>query len=137
MNYDGYEILSNIDNYEAGLLKIDSFSSGVGAEGGSSTVRAHGHVNFVPTEIIVGSGDSGETIRILNAHEKNNDFRLPVWYKPDGRLTLDRYPEEHTLSGKRIWKSVLQLALFLNLPLPMVWLIDWRLRKKYKNEKHK
>src|SRR4051812_32306815 len=113
MNYDGYEILRNQQAYKSGLLKFDSFMNSSADKYGSSTTGFWGHVDSVHTGITFSSKSEPRVKAFFKSISEGKDVFVPVWYKPDGKLTLERYPHENRFPAKRIWITAVTFFMFL------------------------
>lgn len=132
MNYDGYEILRNQENYRSGSLKFDSLYHSSDDQYGSSSMGFWGHVDSIHTGITLSPKDSPEIKMLIENVRQGKEASLQVWYKDDGKLTLHRYSDEATFPQKRIWKKVIEYTLFFNVPLIVLLLINWWLKRKYR-----
>lgn len=132
MNYDGYEILRNQQAYKPGLLKFDSLFSSSGDQYGSGSTGFWGHVDSVRIGIRFKSNNSLVVKDFLENVYQGKDAFFLVWYRPDGKLTLERYPHEDHFPTWRIWETAITLFLLLNFPFIVMCIIYWRLKRKYK-----
>jgi hypothetical protein len=136
LNFDGYEILKRKNEYKDGSLNVDSIRTTPSGTGGLSTFRALGYADSVYTEIILGNENAIKLKILLNEYYETKRLSIPIWYKPDGKLTLDRYPDETTFPTERIWKKALEYFLYFNCPFIAICIIDWRLKRKYRKLKN-
>jgi hypothetical protein len=83
MNYDGYEILRNQENYKPGLLKFDSLYHTSPDQYGASSLGFWGHVDSVRKGITIGEKDSLEIMMFLENITQGKEASLPVWYRDD------------------------------------------------------
>jgi hypothetical protein len=136
INYDGANILFHAHNYDSGLLQVDSFVSGVGYRGTSAAVRVMGHVGSVQTGMLLDDADSPSTSARVDSFAAGG-LKIPVWYRPDGELTLERSGHEATFPVMRVINEVIVNLLLLNFPFILVLIIHWRYQSKYKKSEKK
>jgi hypothetical protein len=130
LNADGVRIIASRNQYKPGILKIDSITGGAVGEVQESTIRGYGLVDSIHTGVILGNVSSANTQDILSDLEDNVAVLIPVWYKANGKLTLDRFPDEKEFPIERIYKK-----LFYNAVLffgPFIVVLVWQIRLKRK-----
>ncbi len=133
MNYDGLNILIHSNDYHSGQLKVNDFPNGPSDAGPGVTIRAAGVVeDGTNTGLILGNDDSKYVDSILNRYAQKQEVLLPVWYKSDGKLTIDRYEHEESFPFWRIMKKVLTFLTVFNVPLIVLIVLQRRLKKRYK-----
>ena len=84
------------------------------------------------TGITFSSNTDPEVRVYFKDYTSGKEVFVPVWYKPDGKLTLERYSNENSFPIKRIWMTVLIFFMLLNAPLIVLFIIYWQLKLKYK-----
>jgi hypothetical protein len=123
-NWDGLQILMSYKRYKDGILKINSYNIATGSDGtGSSLLYGIGKVDSIHTYIKLEE-DSG------------NSDSIPVWYKPDGKLTVLKYPNESEFPFWRIFWKLFFYIMLLNGPFIGLWVWQLRLKRKLKLEKN-
>lgn len=135
VNYDGYQTLINMKNYKPGLLQVDSLDASSPDEYGSSAWYAVGHIDSIDIRISIGSAKDMRTKKLVGEYIDKRELQLPVWYKADGELTLDRYSQESKFPKYRIWENMIKNLILFNGPLIIAFMLDWRFKREYKKLK--
>jgi hypothetical protein len=128
-NYDGANILWHGPEYRSGDLVVDSLRQGLGRRRNKATI-ALGHIGSVRTAYSV-SGDRESEIQAKFA-EGHRQLTLPVWYRSDGKLTIERLSHETSFPEKRVQKKLFGWIALLNGPLILFAILKWRHRRKHK-----
>lgn len=132
LNSDGLSILINYKGYRPGELKVNNFPNGPSVAGPGLTVRASGVVDGNSTGIILGNNGTIYVDSILNRYAQELEILLPVWYRKDGKLTIDRYKHEESFPFWRVARKVVVLLAVFNAPLIVLIILQRRLKKRYK-----
>lgn len=131
-NADGFQIAINSKNYLSGNMLVDSLHSGVAVTGPQSTVSATGKVDSVRMAIVLGNSETDYVDSILSRHSEGQNIVIPVWYKSDGKLTIDRYKGETSFPVWRIISRLILYVLCLNGPFLLFWILQRHMKKKEK-----
>jgi hypothetical protein len=131
---DGIKILFNVRNYNSGILKVNKLLDGPTGSGSGnvSTIYAEGYVgDSIKTILMLGTTQEHSTDSVMKIHHtKDKTVRLPVWYKPNGQLTLKRYKNEKGFPVWRIAGKVFLYFAVFNGPFIILWVIRRNLKKK-------
>lgn len=130
-NYEGIDILRHASSYDSGRLEVDSLQQQPGRDRRAPTVMAFGRVNNVSTAIILGSIESEKAARASRAFY-DEELNVPVWYRPDGQSTLDRYPEEKVFPISRVRNKLIWRLTLLNMPFIVVVIVIIFYKRKLK-----
>lgn len=130
IEYDGISIMINSKHYRAGVLKGDSVIATPTAKSHQSTIYVIGDVNSVHTAIILGNTETFYTDSVLTVFTKQKSVLLPVWYRPDGEMTIARFKKEKEFPFWRVSKKTLLYFLFFCSPFILTLLWQARLRHK-------
>lgn len=133
--YDGLNILIHANQYEDGLLKVDSLfagpaGSGAGGELTSYAVGVVGNTN-TNTTLMLGTTGTKYVDSIGHRFMNSNEVLIPVWFRGDGILTLRRNSDSKYFPFISILKNVCFYLLCFNGPFLSLWLVQRKLKKKY------
>jgi len=117
LNIEGVKILIDAKKYESGKFEVVEFTSGPSASGTEPTIHAVGYIDEIKTDLLIGTIGHHHTDSIIRL-PKEPPIYLPVWYKPDRKLTLDRYKGEHEFLFWRVSKNLLKYFIIFNCWCP-------------------
>jgi len=127
INYDGLRIVLSSKSYSAGLLRVKSLYGGTGAEGGNTVYYAKGNVDTLETSILIGQIGTAYTDSLVQRFSEK-EVLLPIWYRPDGKLTLERFSNEDQFPYCRIWKKLTLLFVCFNMPFLSFWFWQFKIK---------
>lgn len=131
MNFDGMRIMFGYKSYNMGLLEVDSLFGGQGPQDRNATYYAIGSVDSVRTTVIVGAAGSPHTDSIMRQASNGSAF-IPVWFRANGILTIERNSYEQEFPLVRVMRKVLLLFLLLNMPFILFHLMETKIKRKIK-----
>lgn len=135
IEYDGLSIMLQSNLYKDGILRGDSIETSPTSKSQQSAVYVLGYADSVYTSILVGNTETFYTDSVLDVFTNTKSVLLPVWYKPDGELTIERYKNEKEFPFWRVTKKT--MLYFIAFCSPFILTLIWRVRlgKKLKKEK--
>jgi hypothetical protein len=138
IEYDAVSVLVHVGEYRSGVLKGDSVFYRDIRRSHRSSVFFVGHVDSISTVVMVGTSPPSDefTARALGPLIRQGYFEHPVWYRPDGKHTLNRFAREKNEAFiERVWLRALSYFTFMLLPFPLCLAWALRLKKEVKRMK--
>ncbi len=130
LNYDGVLILVNKNNYSQGVLKADSMIVQPKRRGNRSVIYFYGKTDSLSTSITLGETGTHFIDSIFQKYSETKNVDLPIWFKPDGNLSLNRFPEEKIFPFNKILTKVVRYIFFFNVPFIVIFFWIRFLNKK-------